>query len=185
MPNKEIQNKNEGIVVTNNRLLPKSSTDFRTIVAALQQDFERVAKATGTSLPRGISALAYKTFERMRDIALRDNYTSQTYVKCPKCGKKHTVVCSECGNEHDIEVFDAVSEKNSMAALSKLADKFAPNLSSVTATIHFDVVMAKLKVFMVKIIGEDIPQEKRIARMSELNRIIADGVQTIETDDIS
>lgn len=147
------------------KMLPKSHTDMRKITAHLNAFIEAIDK----NPPKGVSLAHINTFKRLYELAMRDPIENLEEVKCPKCGKRHVVICQFCENPHAIEVPSAQLEKNSIACLLKLSDKFAPNLAAVTQDININFLVTNITEFCIKIISTYVPAEKKPVILQELN----------------
>ena len=122
--------------------IPKKHRDFSRVMAFVNRAVEESEK--NPEKYRGVSLVHVKVFERLAFYAFRDAIEDISMVKCPKCGKKHLIECTYCGEPHEVTIPSATHEKNSIAALTKLSDKLAPNLAAISQDININVLTSNI-----------------------------------------
>lgn len=163
-----------------NKVLPKSRTDFRRVIACVNHSIE---KAKPGIVEDHVSTFHVTVFKQAYEIAMRDPVINVWQVKCPKCKRMHAIVCDnpECGDTHEIEMPSAQMEKNSVEMLKKLMDKFAPNLAAITQDVNVNVTVSKITQQIVYIISRYVPKDKKDMAMADFNKSIGEAIDYVET----
>lgn len=162
-----------------NKLLPKSHTDIRKSVSFLNEELEKLTK----NPPRGVSLAHINILRILYEKATRPILENVTQVKCPICKKMHTVYCPECEKDHEIEVPSALFEKNSITALTKIADKFFPNLAAVTQNININLYIQRTSDNIIEIITRYVPAADRLSAVEEFRLKMAQVAETAEFEE--
>jgi len=162
-----------------NKVLPKSHTDFKKVIACVNADIE---KATPGLVKSGVSTFHVSVFNNAYKIAMRNPVVNVWQVKCPKCKRMHAIVCDnpECGNTHEIEMPSAQLEKNSVTMLAKLMDKFAPNLAAITQDVNVNITLKKITQQTIYIISKYIPANQKDLALAEFNLAIGEAIDYVE-----
>jgi hypothetical protein len=163
-----------------NKLLPKSHTDIRKSVSFLNEELERLTK----NPPRGVSLAHINILRILYEKATRPLLENISYVKCPICKRMHSVVCPTCEKEHDIEVPSALMEKNSITALTKIADKFFPNLAAVTQNININLYIQRTSDSIIEIITRYVPAAERLKAVEDFRVKMAQVAETAEFEEV-
>ena len=149
---------------------------MRRVTAHLNKYIEALEK---TRVP-GVSPAHLNTFKRLYELAMREPTEEVMNMRCPKCRKTHiveTVECEHCGDIHPITIPSAQMEKNSIACLLKLSDKFAPNLAAVTQDINVNFLVSNIQEFCVKLITKYVPEKEKLNVISELKTTMSKVVE--------
>lgn len=156
-----------------NKMLPKSHTDFRRVLAHLNAEIELYEQ----NPKPGVSNLNLNVFRKMYNIAMREPIENVSVVKCPICKKMHTIECPTCESSHEIEIPSAQFEKNSVAVLLKFSDKLAPNLAAITQDINVNILVTNLSEFCTKLISRYVPRDEKMNVLQELQTTMSKVIE--------
>jgi len=123
--------------------LPKKKKDLDKIIAHICK--ERKVDGEQTN----VSSVHLSIVNGVFDIATRPNLQFLDSVVCPECEELHPIECPECG-PHKLDILDSSAEKNSIACLKILSDKFFPNRAPVAEVIDLEGSMEAIS----KCVGE-------------------------------
>lgn len=154
-----------------NKMLPKKHTDMRRVTAHLNAIIE---KLEDERLP-GVSLAHIKTMGKLYEVAMRDNFEDMRNMRCPSCRKVHVIAeveCEHCGDVHPVTVPSAAREKNSIACLLKLSDKFFANLAAVSQEVNVNLLSTNLTEFLAKNIIKYVPETERPRVIRELDNVL-------------
>ena len=164
------------------KLLPKKHTDFRRVLAHLNLQEAEKLFALGEEIPKGVSVPHLQVFSKLLEIGKRPPVQNVERVRCTKCKTEHEVVCPKCG-PHEIELQNAQFEKNSITCLTKLADKFAPNIAAITHDINVNIVVHNLSKFLVDSIARYVPAQDRSRVLNEFTAVL-NNIEEAEYEDV-
>jgi len=153
------------------RSVPRANRDISRVLAFLDGRLEEKC-----AIPRGVSASHLLTMEKVLELALRPGVKVVEEAYCKHCKEPFPLVCPECGGDVKIDIPDAALEKNQIAALSKLMDKFFPNLAAVSTEININTTLTCIGAVVSETIIKYVPADKRIEAARRINEAIGEVV---------
>jgi hypothetical protein len=130
-----------------NKQLPKKKTDIGKISAHLCSEYTKPGD------PTSVSPIHLNVFRKIYEIGIRENVDELPEVKCSECGETHPIICTECGKEHVLNVLDPSKEKNTIACLKLMADKWFPNKAAVANDFNEEQFLEKITEYVSRLIS--------------------------------
>lgn len=179
MQNKRARKQNREIWNTkSSREITQQKRDFN----KLCNHFDSVLKHTRKDvfIPKGVSPSHWLIFNKAFQTALRENTDILEEIKCPSCKKmsKVHVMCTneDCGKEVLIKYPREKLEKNSLDALSLLADRMVPKLQSVSHEVNIQGTITNISAKLINVIIKHVPKANKVECMQEVSGIIEEEI---------
>jgi len=159
---------------------------IRTFLDAVSTTVQEFGVNIPDELKRTVGAGAGALFQRLYEVAIRDN-SEGPRIFCPKCKQYHHVeISAPCPVHPDepeipVKVDNVNAEKNSLTAAMKIFDKFLPTLASVHNTINVQGTITTVSAHLTQIVFKYVPPPDRRKCFEEIDGLLR-NIQEADQD---